>query len=51
MRILLKIQKDYINYDSIKITNGQTSETYEQAWYALGLLGDDKEASKLASKT
>ena len=43
MRILLAIQKDCIDYDSIKIVNGQIYEIYEQACYALRLLANDKE--------
>jgi len=53
MRILLSIQKGCIDYDSIKIVNGKTFETYEQPCYALGLLINDKEfidAIKEASK-
>ena len=56
MRILLTIQKDCVDYPSIRTLNERTFNTYEEACYALGLLKDDKEfidaiteASELAS--
>jgi len=43
IRILLIIEKDCIDYVTIKAINRQTFETYKQVCNALGLLRDDKE--------
>ena len=43
MRILLTIQKGCIDYESIKTIDGKYYETYQEAFYVLGLLADDKE--------
>lgn len=43
MRIPLTIQRGCVDYDSIKIVNGKTYDTFQEACYALGLLAYDKE--------
>lgn len=43
IRILLTVQKSYIDYNSIKTMNGIRYKTFQEACHALGLLADDKE--------
>jgi len=51
IRILLTIQKDCTDYDSIKTINGQIFKTYEQICYASKLLADNKEIIDAIKKT
>ena len=42
MRILLIIQKNCITYESIRIVNGITYPNFQDIFYFMGLLCDDK---------
>ena len=50
LRVLLNFVKGCTSFESIRIINGVDYKTYREAYYALGLLDDDKEWNDCLSK-